>query len=59
MKKFIKLLLLLLVSITVDSKNTCTDACPLKLNETKIKTAYSDQLRVDENDWILQTRFKY
>ncbi len=63
MKKITKLILLLLVSMTVDSKNTCINACPVKpLKETGAKlrsAANSGQFIGDENDWILNTRFKY
>ncbi len=60
MKKFIKLILLLLVSFTVNSKNLCTSDCVVKRLEAKIEASgYGNDLKVDENDWVLHTRFKY
>jgi hypothetical protein len=58
MKKIIKLLLLLVISLTVNSKDVCTSTCPVKALEAKLKISSSDP-GIDENDWILNTRFKY
>ena len=63
MKKFTKLLLILsfflVVSISVDSKNTCLTSCPAKAMETKLKSAANNNFIGDQKDWILNTRFKY
>jgi len=59
MKKITKLLLLLVISLSVNSTPVCTSNCPLKALEAKLKAANADQLNIDENDWILNTRFKY
>lgn len=58
MKKIIKLLLLLLVSLTVDSKTLCTTDCAKKAIQSNLKSANYEQA-IDENNWILNTRFKY
>lgn len=56
MKKLIKLTLLLLISLTVNSKNTCLISCPKTAEASKMAEISAG---VDENDWILNTRFKY
>lgn len=59
MKKMIKLLLLLVISVTVNSKDVCTSNCTVKLTEARLKASHASELMIDENDWILNTRFKY
>lgn len=59
MKKFTKLLMLLVISMSVNSSPVCNSACPLNAIEAKLQEAKSDQQTIDENDWILHTRFKY
>ena len=63
MKKFTKLLLILtlflVVSFSVDSKNTCLTSCPAKAMEKKMKSAANSNFIGDQNDWIINTRFKY
>lgn len=57
MKRLIQLTLLLLISVSVNSKTTCLSTCPAKkVQITEVKTISTG---VDENDWILNTRFKY
>ncbi len=60
MNKFIKLLLLLLlVSLSVDSKTATAGSCAIQ----KIKAEYDVQRNLkhypDKYDWILYTHFKY
>lgn len=59
MKKFTKLLLLLAISMSVNSSPVCNSTCPLKALGEKLKEAKIDQDSINANDWILNTRFKY
>ncbi|MFT3908506.1 MAG: hypothetical protein QM737_03720 [Ferruginibacter sp.] len=59
MKKITKLLLFLAISMSVNSTPLCNSTCPIKALDAKLKAASVDQLNIDENDWILNTRFKY
>ncbi len=58
MKKIIKLFLLLVISVSVSSSPICNGTCPLTALKAKLKIVEYTPA-VDENDWILNTRFKY
>ncbi|MBS1741873.1 MAG: hypothetical protein JST81_02455 [Bacteroidetes bacterium] len=59
MRTIIKIILLLVISFSVNSKDVCTTVCEVKNLEAILKAPKHPDTMVDENDWILNTRFRY